>query len=105
MSVRSSTSGRKPGPTPGILWKPGVSGSPLRVWVRTGHAAGSTATDRIVLPLDCLMCRDTPVIVPPVPTQETRMSMAPPVSFQISGPVVRSWIVDVAGLLNGSSST
>jgi len=29
-----------------------------------------------------------PVMVPPVPTPETRMSMPPSVSFQISGPVV-----------------
>ena len=33
--------------------------------------------------------RPTPVIVPPVPTPETKTSTFPFVSFQISGPVVR----------------
>ncbi len=39
-------------------------------------------------------------MVPPVPTPETRTSIAPSVSSQISGPVVRSWISGLAGFLN-----
>jgi hypothetical protein len=44
--------------------------------------------------------RPTPVSVPPVPTPETTTSTLPPVSFQISSAVVRSWIAGLAGLLN-----
>jgi len=40
------------------------------------------------------------VIVPPVPTPDTKMSTLPRVSSQISGPVVRSWIAGLAGLAN-----
>ena len=46
------------------------------------------------------MNRETPVIVPPVPTPETSTSIAPSVSSQISGPVVVSWIPGLAGLSN-----
>ena len=46
-----------------------------------------------------------PVIVPPVPTPLTRMSIAPSVSSQISGPVVASWIAGLAGFVNCCSST
>ena len=75
---------------PWILCGPGFRGSPARFWVRTGLAVGSTATERIGLPFVCLMKRETPVIVPPVPTPEMKMSTAPSVSSQISGPVVCS---------------
>jgi len=47
-----------------------------------------------------LMKREIPVMVPPVPTPETSTSMPPSVSFQISGPVVFSWIAGLAGFLN-----
>ena len=46
------------------------------------------------------MYRVTPVIVPPVPTPATIMSTRPPVSSQISGPVVCSWTAGLAGLSN-----
>ncbi|MCY1291143.1 hypothetical protein D9M70_403200 [compost metagenome] len=39
-------------------------------------------------------------MVPPVPTPATSTSTAPSVSFQISGPVVFSWIAGLAGLSN-----
>ena len=48
--------------------------------------------------LDAL--RVTPVIVPPVPTAETRMSILPSVSSQNSSAVVFLWISGLAGLLN-----
>ena len=41
-----------------------------------------------------------PVIVPPVPTPQTRMSILPSVSRQISSAVVLRWISGLAGLLN-----
>ncbi len=64
----------------------------------TGLAAGSTATETIGFRF--FKYRETPVIVPPVPTPETRTSIAPSVSSQISGPVVRSWIAGLAGFAN-----
>ena len=42
----------------------------------------------------------TPVIVPPVPTPETKMSTAPSVSRQISSAVVVRWISGLAGFSN-----
>jgi len=48
---------------------------------------GSTATTRIS-GFFSFRYRPAPVSVPPVPTPHTRISTAPPVSFQISGPVV-----------------
>ncbi|MNH22044.1 hypothetical protein D3C79_818840 [compost metagenome] len=39
-------------------------------------------------------------MVPPVPTPDTSTSTAPSVSFQISGPVVFSWIAGLAGFSN-----
>ena len=42
----------------------------------------------------------TPVMVPPVPTPETKMSTSPSVSFQISSAVVRRWISGLAGFSN-----
>ena len=44
-------------------------------------------------------------MVPPVPTPDTRMSIAPSVSSQISGPVVSKWIAGLAGFLNCWSRT
>ena len=67
---------------------PGLTGSPAIACVITGLFVGSTAIDTIGLCFSCLMYRDTPVIVPPVPTPDTSTSIAPPVSSQISGPVV-----------------
>ena len=40
------------------------------------------------------------MIVPPVPTPATMTSTRPPVSSQISRPVVRSWTSGLAGLSN-----
>jgi hypothetical protein len=48
----------------------------------------------------CLKKRETPVMVPPVPTPATKTSTWPSVSAQISGPVVASWIAGLAGLAN-----
>ena len=45
------------------------------------------------------------MIVPPVPTPDTKMSTLPSVSSQISGPVVVSWIAGLAGFLNCCSRT
>ena len=42
----------------------------------------------------------TPVMVPPVPMPETKMSTSPSVSFQISSAVVRRWISGLAGFSN-----
>ena len=47
----------------------------------------------------------TPVIVPPVPTAETKASMMPSASSRISIAVVRRWRSGFAGLLNWSIST
>src|ERR1035438_5839652 len=44
-------------------------------------------------------------MVPPVPMPETSTSIPPPVSSQISGPVVRKWISGLAGFLNCCNST
>ena len=54
----------------------------------TGDSVGSTATEVIDLPLSCLIKREMPVIVPPVPTPATIKSTLPSVAAQISGPVV-----------------
>ena len=71
----------------------------------TGDAAGSTATVTIFFARVCLIYRDTPVNVPPVPTPATNASILPSVSSQISGPVVFSWIAGFAGLSNWRIST
>ena len=42
--------------------------------------------------------RATPVIVPPVPTPETKTSIVPSVCRQISGPVVSSCVCGLTGL-------
>ncbi len=90
----------KPAPMPWILCGPGLIGWPASFCVITGLSFGSTATEMIFFPRVFLMYRETPVIVPPVPTPETSTSIAPSVSFQISGPVVFSWIAGFAGFLN-----
>ena len=53
----------------------------------TGESFGSTAMARKLFLRD-LITSLTPVMVPPVPTAETRMSALPSVSFQISSAVV-----------------
>jgi len=52
----------------------------------TAEDSGSTATTRIA-GFFSFKKRPAPVMVPPVPTQQTRISTLPPVSAQISGPV------------------
>jgi len=47
-----------------------------------------------------LITSATPVMVPPVPTPEIRMSTPPWVSFQISSAVVRRWTSGLAGFSN-----
>ncbi|MNE60102.1 hypothetical protein D3C80_1552270 [compost metagenome] len=87
---RSRFFGTKPAPIPWILCGLGLISSPANAWEITGDTAGSTATETIGLPWVFLIYRETPVMVPPVPTPATRTSTAPSVSFQISGPVVFS---------------
>jgi hypothetical protein len=70
-----------PAPMPWILC------GPFAPPLRTGEAAGSTAM-ALNDGLSGLMYSVMPVMVPPVPTPEIRMSTFPFVSFQISGPVV-----------------
>ena len=64
---------------------------PASVCVMTGLVTGSTAM-ALKLGLRFLMTSLTPVMVPPVPTPETRISTLPSVSFQISSAVVWRWI-------------
>jgi len=73
--------GTKPAPIPWILCGPGLPPE------MTGDSVGSTA---ITLSSGFSGRRywAHPVSVPPVPTPETRKSILPPVSLQISGPVV-----------------
>jgi hypothetical protein len=54
---------------------------------RTGEASGSTATT-CTSGLRCLITWPTPVMVPPVPMPEMKISTLPCVSFQISSAVV-----------------
>ncbi len=58
--------GDETAPIPWILCGPGVPPD------RTGLAAGSTAMIRVESFFSCLRYRETPVIVPPVPTPETK---------------------------------
>ncbi len=102
---RSRFFGTKPAPMPWILCGPGTTASPARVCVMTGEWVGSTATLSMALPLVRLRYRDTPVMVPPVPTPATSTSTSPPVSAQISGPVVLSWMAGLAGFSNCRMST
>ncbi len=92
--------GTKPAPVPWILCGPGLAelpGEGLRDDGRVLRLHG----DRLkagLAGLDDL--GNTPVIVPPVPTAETKMSTLPSVSFQISSAVVLLWMPGLAGLLN-----
>ena len=85
--------GMKPAPMPWILCGPGLP--PLS----TGLSAGSTAT---ILTFGFLLFRNRPqpVMVPPVPTPDTKMSTLPAVSSQISGPVVSKCTFGLAGFSN-----
>ena len=94
-----STPGMKPAPRPWILCGPGFSSSPFIFCVMTGLVTGSTAM-ALNDGLRFLMTSPTPVMVPPVPTPETRMSTLPSVSRQISSAVVWRWISGLAGFLN-----
>ena len=101
---RSRTSGLKPAPMPWILCGPGLGVSPARTAVSTGEWAGSTATDQMAFFFSFLRYFVTPVMVPPVPTPATKMSIFPSVSFQISGPVVSKWMRGLAGFSNWPAS-
>ena len=82
-NVVSRFFGMNPAPMPWILWGPGA---PPEI---TGEFAGSTA---MILSEGFFgfQNRPTPVIVPPVPTPATKMSILPSVSFHSSGAVVAS---------------
>ena len=79
---RSAFPGTKPAPMPWILWGP---------WCfppeSTGLLTGSSATNWHSGFSGLMYCAE-PVIVPPVPTPPTKISMVPSVSAHISGPVV-----------------
>jgi hypothetical protein len=75
---------------PWILCGPGLPPD------RTGLASGSTATS-LRPGLRGFSTWPTPVMVPPVPMPETKASISPSVSFQISSAVVRRWISGLAG--------
>ena len=87
-----------PTPIPGIECSPAVPPD------RTAAPAGSTATV-LTVGLRAFRTPPTPVIVPPVPTAETKTSTPPPVSSQISTAVVRRWTSGFAGFANWSSIT
>ena len=89
----------KPAPRPCSLCRPGFSSWPCLRCVMTGLLAGSTAI-ALKQGLRFLITSLTPVIVPPVPTPETRISTLPSVSAQISSAVVRRWMSGLAGFLN-----
>ncbi len=65
----------------------------------TGEASGSTATQRNE-GLRALITSPTPVMVPPVPMPDIRISALPSVSRQISSAVVRRCTSGFAGLSN-----
>ena len=65
----------------------------------TGESIGSTAM-AVKLGLRGLSASTQPVIVPPVPTADTKMSIFPSVSSHNSSAVVFAWIAGFAGLLN-----
>ena len=83
----------KPAPMPCIGCGPGWPPD------KTADASGSTAMQRND-GLRALSTSPTPVMVPPVPIPETRMSALPSVSRQISSAVVRRWTSGLAGLRN-----
>lgn len=70
----------------------------------TAAPAGSTATTRKP-GLRSFIASPTPVIVPPVPTAETKTSISPFVSSQSSTAVVRRCTSGLAGFANWSSIT
>ena len=80
-------SGMKPAPMPWIVCRPGLIGSPASFCEITGLLAGSTATT-LRSGFLAFSASPQPVIVPPVPTPQTRMSICPSVSSQISAAVV-----------------
>jgi hypothetical protein len=69
------------------LVRAGLERLALQRLLITGESFGSTAI-ALKSALRGLITSATPVIVPPVPTAETRMSILPSVSFQISSAVV-----------------
>ena len=66
---------------------------------RTGELAGSTATI-LTFGFFSFNPRPVPVIVPPVPTADTKISTSPSVSSQISFAVVTLWIAGFASFSN-----
>ncbi len=95
MISRLRTGGTKPAPMPWILCGPGTRPE------STAEVAGSTATT-CSFGLRSLRTSPTPVIVPPVPTPQTRTSTLPSSASHSSGPVVRRWASGLAGLENWS---
>ena len=89
----SRMSGTKPGLMPWILWTP--FGSP-------DSTADSAASTAIIwtLGLRSFSTWPTPVMVPPVPTPETKKSTWPSVSAQTSSAVVLRWISTLAWFSN-----
>jgi hypothetical protein len=71
----------KPAPIPWMRCLPGCAAADDRRVLRLDR-------DRFEVRVLRLMKRPTPVIVPPVPTPATIASIRPPLSSQISGPVV-----------------
>ena len=90
--------GTKPAPVPWILCGPGLSGWPARVCEITGESLGSTAIAWNE-GFRGLITSTHPVMVPPVPTAETRISTLPSVSSQISSAVVLRWISGFDGVV------
>ncbi|MBT9162661.1 MAG: hypothetical protein DDT27_01220 [Dehalococcoidia bacterium] len=78
---------------PCILCGPGCL--PAKTWEPSGSTAIAVKPGFLGL-----ITPATPVIVPPVPTPETRISTLPSVSLQISSAVVRRCISGFAGFLN-----
>ncbi|KTS34995.1 hypothetical protein NS228_20825 [Methylobacterium indicum] len=93
----SKFAGSRPASIPVTQCTPSTGSICGRSRVGTDPWAGSTATT-VTLGLLALRKRPVPEIVPPVPIAATRMSTAPSVSRQISGPVVSWWMRGLAGL-------
>ena len=91
--LRLSTPGTNPAPIPCILC------GPFAPPERTGLSAGSTAI-ALTDGLRPFSAEPTPVMVPPVPTPATKMSIFPSVSRQISSAVVLRWNAGLAGFSN-----
>ena len=85
--------GTNPAPMP---W---IGCGPLTPPDSTGDASGSTAMT-LRPGLRGFSTSPTPVIVPPVPIPDTKMSILPSVSRQISSAVVLRWISGLAGFSN-----